>query len=306
MNIRDLRYVVAVAEEKHFGRAAMRCNVSQPALSGQIRKLEDFLGVTLFERTNKSCQITSIGARVVLQARQLITLSDEIIDTAKAAKAPYSGHFRLGMISTIGPYLSPLILSTIRQELPELSLTLIENFTADLEKRVADGELDGAILATAPITSNLIDTALYREPFWVALCDTHPLAHQKTISVDVLPHHELLLLSDGHCLRDQILDVCHARTGAAKTNTSETSMETLLSLVAAGDGITLAPALTMSGNARTGSGRRNLVLRPEASGTAGRTVRLVSRASFPRRPLIDRLTEIIRAAVPKTMVDIFD
>ena len=202
MNVRDLQYVIAVAEERHFGRAANKCHVSQPALSGQIRKLEDYLGVALFERTNRTVHVTPVGERIVAQARRLITLWDEIVATAQTTKDPLSGQFRLGMISTIGPYLSPLILSTIRQEMPDLSLTLIEGLTTDLENRVANWELDGAILATEPAVSHLQDIILYDEPFWIALPNGHPLAEQETIELGELAHEELLLLADGHCLRD--------------------------------------------------------------------------------------------------------
>ena len=301
MNIRDLQYVGAVAEERHFGRAADKCHVSQPALSGQIRKLEDYLGVALFERTNRTVRITPVGEQIVARARKLITLSDEIVATAQTARDPLSGQFRLGMISTIGPYLSPLVLLAIRQEMQDLSLTLIEGLTTDLENRVANGELDGAILATVPGVSHLQDIVLYDEPFWIAISNGHPLAEQETIDLGELAHEEILLLADGHCLRDQVLDACNATPGTAKANTRETSLETLLALVAAGDGVTLVPALSMP---RDDGGDNPVVMRREASGTAGRIVRLVCRASFPRSELVIRLASIIRAKVPETMVGI--
>jgi len=303
MNIRDLRYIVAVADERHFGRAANKCHVSQPALSGQILKLEDFLGVALFERTNRKVRVTPIGERIVAQARQLINLSDEIVATAQSAKDPLSGQFRLGMIPTICPYLSPLILSGIRREMPNLSLTLIEGLTADLENRIAAGELDGAILATMPGDSHLKEIALYDEPFWIALSNKHPLAGQETIDLGEVAQEELLLLSDGHCLRDQVLEVCHATAASANANTRETSLETLLALVAIGDGVTLVPALTKPLNNR---GRGAIVTRRQASGEAGRIIRLVYRASFPRLELVNRLATIIRANVPETMVRILN
>ena len=303
MNIRDLKYVVAVADERHFGRAANKCHVSQPALSGQIRKLEDTLGVALFERTNRSVRITPVGDLIVAQARRLITLSEEIVATAQAARDPYSGQFRLGMISTVGPYLSPLVLPRIKEDLPDLSLKLIEGLTADLEASVANGELDGAILATEPEVPQLKDIALYDEPFWIALSSGHRLAGQKAIDLGELPLEELLLLTDGHCLRDQVLDVCHATTGTAHANTRETSLETLLALVAAGEGVTLVPALTRSWNVQ---GHSSMVMRREASGAAGRIVRLVYRASYPRFELVARLASIVRMALPETMVNILD
>lgn len=303
MNIRDLQYVVAVAEELNFGRAASKCHVSQPALSGQILKLEDSLGVTLFERTNRTVQITPIGEQIVTQARQLLTLSDEIITTAQTARDPLSGKFRLGMISTIAPYLSPLILPSIRIELPDLSLVLVEGLTADLETRVANGKLEAAIVATLPDDSHLRDIALYDEPFWIALPDTHSLAKRKTIDLRELAHDELLLLTDGHCLRDQVMDACHATTGSANANTRETGLETLLALVAAGDGITLVPALA---EPRNDFRRDTTVMRRETSGTAGRIVRLVYRASFPRSELLNRLAAIIRNNVPEASVKVLN
>ena len=303
MNIRDLQYVVAVAEELNFGRAASKCHVSQPALSGQILKLEDSLDVTLFERTNRTVRVTPIGEQIVTQTRQLLTLSDEIIATAQSARDPLSGKFRLGMISTIGPYLSPLILPAIRRELPNLSLALVEGFTADLETRVANGELEAAIVATLPDDSHLRDIALYDEPFWIALPDTHPLAKQKTIDLGGLAHEELLLLTDGHCLRDQVMDACHAITGSANANTRETGLETLLALVAAGDGVTLVPALARP---KDGMVHSTIVMRHEASGTAGRIIRLVYRASFPGSELLNRLAAIIRHSVPEASVRVLN
>lgn len=299
MNIRDLQYVVAVADERHFGRAAKKCHVSQPALSGQIRKLEDELGVTLFERTNRSVQITSVGTEITAQARRLITLSDEIVATAQATKDPLSGQFRLGMIPTIGPYLSPLILPAIRRQLPNLTVTLIEAFTHDLERRLLDGELDIAVLATDPGDGKLEERELYREPFHVALPLSHPLARSKRIAAQDLPTGELLLLSEGHCLRDQMLDVCHAETAAETPNTRETSLETILALVAAGDGITMVPALAL----RTSDIDLGIACR-EISEGAGRLVRLVYRSTFPRVVLVNRLAEIIQNQVPTNKVEI--
>ena len=303
MNIRDLRYIVAVADERHFGRAAAHCHVSQPALSGQIRKLEDSLGVALFERTSRAVRVTPVGERVVAQARQLIDIADGIVATAQAARDPFSGPFRLGMIATIGPYLSPLILPAIRRDLPDLSLTLVEGLTTELEDRVANGDLDGAILATVPVDPHLKETVLYDEPFRVALPVGHPLAGRKRVDLDALTDAELLLLADGHCLRDQVVDACQARTGATTANTRETSLETLLALVAAGDGVTLVPALTRPGDDRPDG---PIVIRPVGPGTAGRIVRLVCRTSFPRPPLVARLAAIIRSAVPEAVVRILD
>lgn len=293
MNIRDFRYVVAVADELHFGRAARICHVSQPALSGQIRKLEETLGVALFERSSRRVRVTPVGDRIVALARELLDLVDRIGATAVAARDPLSGPLRLGMIPTIGPWLSPLILPAMRRQLPKLSLTLIEGFTDRLERRLLDGELDMAILATAPGDPGLVECDLYKEPFLAALPRDHRLARATRIDAADLGSAEMLLLSEGHCLRDQVLDICHADTADQATNTRETSLETILALVAAGDGITLVPALALG----PGDGPRGIACRA-ISGDVGRRVRLVCRASFPRMALVERLAALIRDRVP--------
>ncbi|MEH6546438.1 MAG: LysR substrate-binding domain-containing protein [Sneathiella sp.] len=298
MNIRDMKYLVAVADEMHFGRAALKCHVSQPALSGQIRKLEDHLGVVLFERTNRKVQITDIGEQIVDQARKLVTISEEIVTTAQLARDPLSGPFRLGMIATIGPYLSPLILTAIRKQLPKVQLSLIEGMTHELERRLVQGQLDAIVLATIPREAQLQELILYQEPFWVALPGIHPLANRDAIDLTELHSAELLLLADGHCFRDQMIEACNAAAGTAGANTRETSLETLLALVAAGDGVTLLPELAKPGNM---AGNPAMVVRPEATGKVGRTVRLVSRTSFPRKAILQQIAQIIQAHIPKTI-----
>lgn len=301
MNIRDMTYIIAVADEQHFGRAADRCNVSQPALSGQILKLEDYLGVQLFERTNRSVRVTPVGSDIVARARQLVMIAEDIITTADGARDPYSGSFRLGMISTIGPYLSPLILSSLREEMPNLSIALVEGITPILENKLAGGELDGVILATAATGPHMQEAFLYEEPFKIALPATHALAKTKKIDARQLQHENLLLLADGHCLRDQVLDVCHSAVESPESNTRETSLETILSLVAVGDGITLVPALASISFERHGD---RITVCDEASGTARRTIRLVSRQSYTRMKLIEKITSVIRRSVPDEIVSI--
>ncbi len=289
MNIRDLEYVVALADEGHFGRAARACNVSQPALSGQIRKLEDRLGVRLFERSNRSVRITPVGDQVVARARALLALSDEIVSLAQAARDPLSGPFRLGMIATIGPYLAPLILSPLHRAMSKLELSLVEGLTGDLEAQLAAGQLDAVIQATRPVLPNLAIRPLYAEPFFVALPRTHRLAGHDRVRLDEIAPDELLLLADGHCLRDQVLSVCGASAGRA--NTRETSLETLLALVAAGDGVTLLPALVQP------RASQDVVLRPEANGAAGRLVCLVARDGYARPQVLDVLAHVVREAL---------
>jgi LysR family hydrogen peroxide-inducible transcriptional activator len=178
---------------------------------------------------------------------------------------------------------------------------LVEGLTADLEDRVVHSDLDGAIRATVPQDSHLNDSVLYHESFWIALPGQHHLANRDAVDVADLADEELLLLADGHCLRDQVLDACSSVTGSHNANTRDTSMETLLALVAAGDGVTLVPALARASGGRTTS---TFVTRPEASRTAGRMVRLVCCASFPRADLVRRLTNIICASVPKEIVKV--
>ncbi len=286
MNIRDLKYVVALKDHLHFGRAAQACHVSQPALSGQISKLEARLGVALFERSKKVVRITPIGAKIAAQAEALLLIAAEIEATARAATDPLSGPFRLGMIATIGPYLAPRILGEVHRLLPALSLTLVEGMTHDLEAQLEAGQLDAVVQATPPRSPALAQQPLYEEPFLVALPKGHPLANQPRIRLSEINEAELLLLADGHCLRDQVLGACGAN--AASVNTRETSLETLLALVAAGDGVTLLPALA----AREGV----LVLKPVAGAGAARQVRLVHRQSFPRPGLVEALAQIIRKA----------
>ena len=297
MNIRDFRYVLAVADERHFGRAARKCHISQPALSGQIRKLEDHLGVALFERSNRRVRVTPVGERIVVLARQLIDTVDRIEMTAVAARDPLSGSLRLGMIPTIGPYLSPLILPAIRRQLANLSVTLVEGVTHHLERRLLEGELDIAILATEPEDGKLEDRGLYMEPFQVALPLDHRLARSAKVDVAELTSGEMLLLSEGHCLRDQVLEVCHADTADGTLNTRETSLETILALVAAGDGITMVPTLAL----RTNDAIPGIACR-ETSEDVGRLVRLVYRSTFPRPQLVDRLAAVIRDQVPRNKV----
>lgn len=296
MNIRDLEYAVAVADFGHFGRAAEACHVSQPALSGQIKKLERELGVDLFERTKRSVRVTEAGEDILRLARQLLEQADAIRETADALKDPYAGRLRLGIIPTIGPYLTPLLLPSLTHHLPRLDLALVENMTHVLEQRLVDGDIDAAILATPPEESRLTAIALYDEPFWIALPHGHRLEAEESIDVTDIQLDELLLLADGHCLRDQVLSFC--QRGGSATNTQDTSLATILALVGAGAGVTLVPAISLQGSWMTDAG---IAVRREKSGLAQRTVTLVFRASYPRREILEKLADIICAIVPDTV-----
>ena len=299
VNIRDLRYAVAVAELGHFGRAAAACHVSQPALSGQIRKLEEHLGLALFERTKRSVRITPAGEEIIRLAKRLLDTADLIEETARSRLDPLSGPLRLGMIPTIGPYLTPRLLPSIARGMPRLELRLAEDLTTALEAGLVEGKLDAAILATATTDRRLAETALYDEPFWIALPNGHSLAGEDEIDVADIGVDELLLLADGHCLRDQVMSFCSDMLPhQPNVSTQHTSLGTILALVGAGAGVTLVPAMSLSGGWVTDAG---VAIRREKSRAARRSVRLAYRRSFPRRLALDRLADIVCAVLPDTV-----
>ncbi len=302
MNTRDLEYLVALAEELHFGRAAERCHASQPALSGQLRKLEDRLGVKVFERTKQHVRLTAIGSHIVEQARAILLQVDALEQIASVHRDPLVGTCVLGMPPTIGPYLTPLLLPAMKHYLPQVSLDLVEDFTDNLEKQLVQGGLDIAILATRPTRTILAEIVLYEEPFWVALPNEHPLTVGDSVDIEAIEPSELLLLSDGHCLRDQVYEACNLgqfrSSGAQGPRTQKTSLSTILSLVGSGAGITLVPAMSLSDAWVTDAG---ISVRREASGTVGRTVRLTHRKGYPRMALVEKLADIIAGAVPDTV-----
>lgn len=294
MNLQELKYFVAVADHRHFGRAAEACNVSQPTLSSQLRKLESHLGVVLFERTNKRVALTPMGKRLLVHAREALRETELLESTAKAAGDPVAGPLKLGIIPTVAPYLMPLILGPLRESCPGMSIELWEDLTGPLLSLLSAQKLDAAIIATdlRPGT-DLTDTPLYTEPFMAALPENHPLAAKSRVSAKELAQ-DLLALAEGNCLADQTLTACGKRRGRAGVRSSPfqaSSLDTLVNLVAAGYGTTLIPGLA----AETFRGR-NVVLRP-ISERVSRTIRLASRASFPRRQALRALGKVVRQAV---------
>jgi len=300
MNLRDLRYVLAVSELGHFGKAASFCNVSQPTLSGQILKLEEELGVNLFERIGKSVRTTLAGEDILRHARRAVTAADDLMACARAHRDPRAGPLRLGVIPTLGPYLMPLVLPRVRAEMPEMLLMLVEDLTGRLINPVADGQLDAAIIASDPDLPGLTEDILFDEPFWVVMPADHILAKRKAISASDIDPKSLLLLHDGHCLRDQALDLCgHPELGdQSMADMRATSLDTLLHMAAAGYGVTLIPQLAMLGD-KTLPG--TLVARPLAGYRPFRRVRLISRATSPRRRAIEDLAQLIRNNLPETL-----
>ena len=290
LNLQELRYFVAVAEHRHFGRAADSCNVSQPTLSAQLRKLEDHLGVVLFERTNKRVVLTPMGKRLLVHAREALRETELLESTAKAAGDPLVGPLKLGIIPTVAPYLMPLILGPLREACPGMAIELWEDLTGPLLSLLSTQRLDAALIATdlRPGTE-LTALSLFVEPFLAALPEAHPLAAKNRVSAKELTD-DLLVLADGHCLADQALTVCgkrRSRLGPFQAS----SLDTLVNLVAAGYGTTLIPGLA----APLFRGR-NIVLRP-LSERMSRTIRLASRASFPRPQALRALGKVIRQAV---------
>lgn len=298
MNIRDLSYISAVARHEHFGRAAQACNVSQPALSSQIKKLEVELGVTIFERDNKSVRLTNVGAEIVKLAEEALGVVSRIRMTASSARDPLSGQLRLGFIPTIAPYLVPHFVRHCRNTLPKLSVRFEENITERLNQFLESGELDVAILATPPEDNRFEAIPLYDEPFWVVFPERHDLRLLRGIRVEDLPHDELLLLSEGHCFRDQALDVCKIDEKVETQTIRATSLETLINMVSAGLGVTLIPAMAVNSGWQSDS---NLQTKKLNNSKAYRRIYLTYRKTFPRRALINTLQKILCENLPDTV-----
>jgi LysR family hydrogen peroxide-inducible transcriptional activator len=259
LKLKDLRYLVAVADTRHFGRAAERCFVSQPTLSTQLKKLEEYLGVQLIERQPKRVALTAAGQEIVVRARRILEASDEVVTLARAHRDPLAGALRIAMLPTIGPYLLPRVAREIRKALPRLDLRLYEYPTATMLTKLRAGEIDLGILALPVDLEGLEARELYDENFMVALPATHPLAKRPAIRVQDLEGETLLLLEDGHCLRDQALAVCSQAGMQEKQDFRATSLETLRQMVATGAGITLLPELATHGAYRHA---RGVVVRP--------------------------------------------
>jgi len=251
MTLTELKYIVAVAREKHFGRGAEACHVSQPTLSVAIKKLEEELQVKLFERNANEITVTPLGLEIVRQAQSVLEQADSIREIAKRGKDPLAGALRLGIIYTIGPYLLP---DLVRQNItlsPQMPLMLQENFTVKLLEELRTGEIDCAILAEPFPDTNLAIAPLYDEPFVAAVPSDHPLAARSSITAEELKQQTMLLLGNGHCFRDHVLEVCpeFARFSSGTEGISKSfegsSLETIKHMVAAGMGVTLVPRLSV-------------------------------------------------------------
>jgi LysR family hydrogen peroxide-inducible transcriptional activator len=294
MNLQELRYLVALAEHRHFGRAAEACHVSQPTLSSQIRKLEDELGVTLLERTNKRVDLTPVGSQILVHAQEALSQAAQMEAVARAARDPLVGPLKLGVIPTLAPYLMPLILKPIQQAYPGLIIELWEDQTRALIEGLRNHRLDAALLATAPEVPEITEIELFDEPLLAALPSAHKLAKAKAVSERSLAG-ELLVLAEGHCLSNHALEACGAKAGPARSpfqsSMQAATLDTLVNLVAAGYGATLIPAL-----AARAMSHLDIVLLP-LTGHSIRTIRLASRPGFPRPQALRALERVIRSQV---------
>jgi LysR family hydrogen peroxide-inducible transcriptional activator len=297
MTIRELRYLVALASRAHFGRAAEECHVSQPTLSTQIRKLEQYLGATLIERNAKTFALTPVGQEVVEKARRIVAQVDELLAKTRTGNGPLNGRLNLGVIPTLAPYLLPKLLPLVKSRYQTLQLVVHEDLTAHLLERLQGYQIDAALLAL-PLDGDEFETlALFDEPFWFACPPRHPLAQLKAVTEADLCGEPMLLLADGHCLRGQALAACGQSVAGEEgiDDFRAASLETICQLVSAGFGCTLLPALA----ARVPQGPKpSFVIRPLNSPNANRRIGLVWRRGYPKAKELGLLGELVRNNPP--------
>lgn len=292
MNIRDLEYLVALAEHKHFRRAADACHVSQPTLSGQIRKLEDELGIILLERTSRKVLFTQSGLLLVDQAKTVLREVKLLKEMASNQGKEMTGPLHVGVIPTIGPYLMPHIVPALQNAFPDLELFLYESQTHQLLEQLETGRLDCAIVASVRETEPFIEVPLFKERMLLAVAENHPWAKEQTIPMSMLKDREMLMLDDGHCLRNQALGYCFTAGAKENSHFQATSLETLRNMVAANAGMTLMPELAVLSEGERG-GVKYLLCQPEPS----RDVILVYRPGSPLRARYERIAEAIANSV---------
>lgn len=290
LKLKDLRYLTTLADTRHFGQAAAACFVSQPTLSAQLRKLERYLGVQLIERQPRHVTLTEAGTAIAARARQIVAISDEIVQLAQGWRDPLAGRLRVATLPTIGPYLLPQITVRLRKVLPRLEIMLYEYQTGPMLERLRSGDIDLGILALPVPVEGLESLLLYAEPFVLAVPENHRLATRREVQIGELGDDALLLLEDGHCLRDQALAVCARSRVHEKQDFRATSIETLRQMVAAGAGVTLLPALACRGAYAAAAGLRLLRL---AKPTPTRHIGAVWRQSTARAPAIAAFCELL-------------
>ena len=298
MTLRELSYLVALADLGHVGRAAQACHVSQPTLSTQLRKLEDSLGVALFERTNKTLRITPIGVQIVAKARWMLDEAESIVSLARRRAGPLTGPLDLGVIPTLGPYLLPWLLPPLENAFPNLQLVVHEDLTHRLLDQIKAHQIDAALLALPVDARELNVLPIFDEPFRLVLPPEHRLIGTTSVAQSELREEHLLLLSEGHCFRDQALAVCGFETpreGNQGTDIRAASLETICRMVAAGMGCTLLPAMAL-----TGAGHYGFEVCP-LDAEASRRVGLVWRQTYPRTMDLEYLAETIRDNLPSSV-----
>ena len=296
MTLTELRYIVAVARERHFGRAAETCFVSQPTLSVAVKKLEEELGLQLFERGAGEVSVTPSGQKIVAQAQRVLEEAARIKELAAAGRDPLAGPLRLGAIYTIGPYLLPKLIPILRRAAPQMQLHIQENFTHVLAELLKNGEVDVILIALPFAEPGIEARAVYDEPFMVAVPKGHAWdGRKRPVSSEELTKESLLLLGEGHCFRDQVLDICHVVRAKERSPLARTveggSLETIRQMVAGGVGVTVLPSTSITSNTSSDLIR----LLPFARPTPTRRVALAWRKSFPRPEAIEALRKSILA-----------
>jgi LysR family hydrogen peroxide-inducible transcriptional activator len=293
VTLTDLRYIVALARERHFGRAAEKCFVSQPTLSVAVKKLEEELGVTLFERSPQEVRVTPVGVRIVAQAEKVLAEAAQVAEIAAADKGPLVGPLRVGVIFTIAPWLLPRLVPLVKALAPDMPLILEENYTHRLIEKLKNNELDLAILALPIEEPTLVAQAAYDEEFRVLAPASHPWARQKTVAASALLDAQLLMLGAGNCFRDQVMDLCasaSSQSGISPHVIEGSSLETIRHMVASGVGVTVMPASAVDDISPKDPLLR---VRPIREPNPTRRVGLVWRASYPRHQAVD----VIRRAL---------
>ena len=299
MNIRDLQYLVAVYDLGSFSRAADRCFVSQPTLSGQLKKLEEQLGAPLIERTTRHLFFTPLGEQVVVQAREILKTVEDIKVTAQATQDPFAGTFHLGLIPTVSPYLLPKLMPELSKQMPEMAYFLHEKTTEQAIAGLEQGELDAVILAKLDWSSDFLEFPLFTEEMWLATSKHNGLndksnKSESDVNMDILNGESVLMLEDGHCLRDQALGFCFSAGAREDDRFQATSMDTLLHMVASNAGITLVPKLATHT-------RKDLTFRRFKQPAPSREIVLISRSSSVRQQVLERLAEVVSTVAERAL-----
>src|SRR4051812_45235617 len=297
MTLTELRYIVAVAAERHFGRAAQRCFVSQPSLSAAVKNLEDELGVRIFERGKGDVLLTPTGEEIVAQARRVLDEAERVKTIARQGSNPLLGPLRLGIIHTVAPYLLPELVVALRQAAPQMPLDIEENMTVNLDQMLHAGLLDAAILALPYEAANIVVTPLYEEEFQVIVPVGHQWARRKSVHAEELSGENLLLLNVGHCFRDQVLDVCQEFVRPPTPGKQGNSLETIRNMVTSGMGISVLPATALTPKYATPLVKAIPFSKPAPT----RRVVIATRSGFPRGAAIEAIRRVVpRLALPIT------